>query len=103
MLFDILHCTLLVLLFLPLYAEMNRDGWDDEHTASRITRASRQYFWMGVAAFVVCAIYDFFAWHTFTPVAWLFVGFIALFSLWRFGDYWWRFMRRRARKEKDLT
>jgi hypothetical protein len=103
MLFAILHCTLLLFLFLPLYAEMNRDDWDDEQTAVRITRASRQFFWLGVVAFAACVIYDFFAWRSFATPSWLFLGFIGLFSLWRFGDYWLRFMRRRAPEKKDDT
>lgn len=98
MLFAIFHCTLLLLLFLPFYVEMNRDDWDDEKTAARITRSSRQFFWLGVAA---CVIYDLCVWRSFATPAWLFVGFIGLFSLWRFGDCWWSFMRRRAPEKKD--
>jgi hypothetical protein len=101
MLFTILHSTLLFLLFLPLYAEMNRDDWDDEQTEARITRASRQFFWLGVVVFAVCVIYDLFAWRSFKTPVWLFIGFIGLFSLWRFGDYWWSCMRRRAPEKKD--
>jgi len=91
----------LLLLFLPLYAEMNRDDWDDEQTEARITRFSRHSFWLGVVAFAVCAVYDSLAWRSFTTPVWLFIGFIGLFSLWRFADYWWSFMRRRTPEKKD--
>jgi Na+/H+ antiporter NhaD/arsenite permease-like protein len=101
MIFTILHCTLLFLLFLPLYVEMNRDDWDDEQTEARITRVSRTLFSFGIAAFAVCVVYDFFVWRSFTMQDWLFVGFIGLFSLWRFGDYLWRFRRRRGPERKD--
>jgi hypothetical protein len=93
MLFVILHCALLGLLFVPLYVETSRDEWDDEQTRIRITRISRQFFWIGVAAFCICAVYDFIVWRGFGLQDWLFVGFLGLFSLWRFGDYFIRNMK----------
>jgi len=99
MLFAIFHCTLLYLLFLPLYVESNRDEWNDQQTEARITRTSRQCFWIGVAAFGMCAIYDVFVWRGFALLDWLFVGFLSLVSLWRFGDYYLNCIR----KKKDTS
>jgi len=38
-------------------------------------------------------------WRGFTVTDWLYVGFLGLFSLWRFGDYYWNFIR----KKKDTS
>jgi hypothetical protein len=99
MLFVIFHSTLLFLLFSPLYAEMCRDEWDDAQTEARITRASRKFFWSGVVAFCICAIFDVIVWRGFTVSDWLFVGFLGLFSLWQFGIYYWCCIR----KKKDTS
>jgi len=81
------------------YAESNRDEWDDKKTEARITRISRLFFWSGIAAFCVCAIFDVCVWRGFTVPDWMYVGFLGLFSLWRFGDYYWSCIR----KKKDTS
>ena len=100
MIFIILHITLLVLLFLPFYAEASGDEWDDEQTEARITRMSRTYFWWSVVAFGVCVIYDCIVWQSFTLPVWLFVGFLGLLSLWLFASYYRHFMRRSSQPQK---
>jgi len=93
MISTILHILLVMALFAPFYAEMQRDSFDHEEENARTTRISRRFFWAGVALFIVCGIYDVFSWQTVGPVEGSFDIFIGLFSLATFGYYYWYCVR----------
>jgi hypothetical protein len=104
MLFVILHTALVVLIFLPDYTVMKRNDWQDARARARNSRLCRRFFWSGFAVFCICAACDLHKWPGFTVPVRLFVGFLGVCSLWKFGDYCWNCMRHgRVAGEADST
>ena len=80
-------------MFAPFFVEMQRDSFDDETESARLTRISRRCFWVAVALFGVCAIYDISVWYSLRPIEVGFVLFMGLFGLGMFGYYYWHYVR----------